>query len=267
MHRQDDDRRDDDDQQADAGHRRVRRADQTRHVTADRRDQQAGEQNEDDRNGNQNGRVVLDLRAAHEPPQQARDRNHRHEDGNDDPLAGNVLLGAVDLCAVLLGAVRGAQRLGHTADDRAHDLDERPDGSDRHDARTDETHIRLKNRRQGLSQVLRAVQLAVCVQGQQDAVGNHHADEHRDAHRHADQVTHADQSERQGGRDHRARRADLERGTDLGGRHLQVAEQGHRRRGQSAPGDRQQTALVVLAGLLGVADLEDLSACHALGVG
>ena len=32
------------------------------------------------------------------------------------------------------------------------------------------------------------------------------------------------------------------------------------------PGDRQQAALVVLAGLLGVADLEDLSAGHTLGV-
>ncbi len=210
---------------------------------------------------------MLDLRAAHEPPQQARDRNHRHEDGDDDPLAGNVLLCAVDLRAVLLGAARGAQRLGHAADNRTHDLDERPDGGDRHDARTDETHIRLEDRRQGGGQVLRALQLAVRVQGQQDTVGGEHADEHRDAHRHADQVTHANEGERQGRRDHRARRTDLEGGADLGSRHLQVAEQGHRRRGQGAPGDRQQAALVVLAGLLGVADLEDLSACHALGVG
>ena len=209
---------------------------------------------------------MLDLRAAHEPPQQTRDRNHRHEDRNDDPLAGDVLLGAVDLRAVLLGAARGAQRLRHAADNRAHDLDERPDGGDRHDARADETHVRLEDCRQGVSQVVRALQLAIRVQGQQDAVGNHHADEHRNAHRHTDQVAHADQGEGQGGGEHRARRTDLESGADLGGRHLQVAEQGHRRRGQSAPGDREQAALVILAGIRRIANLEDLSARHALGV-
>ena len=209
---------------------------------------------------------MLDLRAAHEPPQQSGDRNHGHEDGNDDPLAGDVLLGAVDLGARLLCAARRAQRLGHAADNRTHDLDERPDSGDRHDARTDETHIRLEDRRQSIGQVLSALQLAVRVQGQQDTVGDHHADEHRNAHRHADQVAHADERERQGSGEHRARRADPEGGADLGGRHLQVAEQGHRRRGQGTPGDRQQAALVVLAGLLGVADLEDLSAGHTLGV-
>ena len=47
---------------------------------------------------------------------------------------------------------------------------------------------------------------------------------------------------------------------------FRIAEQGHRRRGQGAPRDREQAALIVLTGILRIADLEDLSAGHTLGV-
>ena len=77
----------------------------------------------------------------------------------------------------------------------------------------------------------------------------------------------ADEGEGQGGGDHRARRANLEGRTNFGGHNLHVAQKRHRGRGQGAPRDRQEAALVVLARILGIADLQNLSACHALRVG
>ena len=210
---------------------------------------------------------MLNLRAAHEPPQQASNRDHRGHDRDDHPRTGNVLLRALNPLPAGLRPARGPQRLGNPASDRPHDLHERPHGRDRHDARADEANIALEDGGQCVGEILGPVKRAIGVERKQDAVGHEHADEHRDANGHANQVPHADQGQRQRRRNHRPRRTNPERRAHLRGGDLEVAEQRHRRRCDCAPRDRHQTALVVLARILRIPDLEDLGAGHTLGIG
>ena len=213
--------------------------------------------------------MVVNIGTAHKVPQQQCDRHHERHDGGGDIGEGNIALGDVH-DGTGLARTRGGQGLADAHSNGSGNLQQGPYGGNGHGAHADEADVIGEGGIDDVGKRGGARNIAGGENGQQDEVGNHHANQHGNAYRQAHQVADADKGSRkacaQGGR----AGAELEIGGDLGGGGLHCGQQRHDGRGDTAGDDDAQTLgifFVAGAGSILIAHLEDLGRGHALRVG
>ncbi|MPM19792.1 hypothetical protein SDC9_66218 [bioreactor metagenome] len=265
MHGPDEQRHGEDDQDADTRDRAVRGTDQAGHVATDRGHREADQQHVDDADDDQAARVGGQRGVADEQPQHQADRDHRGQGDAGHHGDRQVALGARQALAAA-ARLHHPDRLGDAAEDRAGDLQQRPDRGDRDGAGADEPDVVGERVLDGRGEATGRGQRPGGEHRQQDAVRDQHADDHRDADGEADQVADTDQGERQAGADHRAAGTDPEGGRQVVGHRLERGEQGEGGGAETADGDHPQAPLVLLGALAGVADAQHLGARDALRV-
>ncbi len=178
---------------ADAGDRAVRRADQARHITADRRDDDARDEDIGERQDEDGHGVEGDRAALREVPEQHGYGRERGEDGAADDADRQVALGKFEQGAVASLAPLCCRDGGaDAADDWPQYLEEGPDRRDADRARADEARFHAEGGADDFGNVGSGWQ-GRGEPGDEADPTDQQADEHRDADRQADQMADADQ--------------------------------------------------------------------------